>query len=161
VNSLPHIASIVEQGNEIGAELGDIGCSVCQMIVTWAQSQLTNNRSADDIKDYLDKVKFGGVPTIFKITIIKDNQRLHFEEHTKKLPTINIVSNEASYNKYSVKRSFLLTDVFLMLLQMCERLPNPSGAAAVDCATIMKMPTVTFRIGGKSFDLAPEEVCEI
>ncbi|CAH8323493.1 unnamed protein product [Eruca vesicaria subsp. sativa] len=40
---------------------------------------------------------------------------------------------------------------------MCERMPSPNGESAVDCSQLSKMPTVSFTIGGKVFDLAPEE----
>jgi len=32
------------------------------------------------------------------------------------------------------------------------------GQSAVDCGQLSSMPTVSFTIGGKIFDLAPEEV---
>ncbi|KAG2262277.1 hypothetical protein Bca4012_013080 [Brassica carinata] len=40
---------------------------------------------------------------------------------------------------------------------ICERMPSPNGESAVDCSQLSKMPTVSFTIGGKIFDLAPEE----
>ncbi|XVF81635.1 hypothetical protein PTKIN_Ptkin15bG0171000 [Pterospermum kingtungense] len=40
---------------------------------------------------------------------------------------------------------------------LCERLPSPNGESAVDCKSLSSMPTVSFTIGGKVFDLAPEE----
>ena len=40
---------------------------------------------------------------------------------------------------------------------LCDKMPNPLGQSAVDCAKISSMPTVSFTIGGKKFDLAPEE----
>ncbi|XP_010418214.1 PREDICTED: aspartic proteinase A2 isoform X3 [Camelina sativa] len=41
--------------------------------------------------------------------------------------------------------------------EICERMPNPNGESAVDCSKLSTMPTVSFTIGGKVFDLAPEE----
>ncbi|KAG6416480.1 hypothetical protein SASPL_123910 [Salvia splendens] len=41
--------------------------------------------------------------------------------------------------------------------ELCERLPSPMGQSAVDCASISSMPTVSFTIGGKVFDLSPDE----
>ncbi|THG15443.1 hypothetical protein TEA_028427 [Camellia sinensis var. sinensis] len=40
--------------------------------------------------------------------------------------------------------------------ELCERLPSPMGESAVDCASISSMPTVSFTIGSKVFDLPPE-----
>ncbi|KAK6124517.1 hypothetical protein DH2020_041726 [Rehmannia glutinosa] len=41
--------------------------------------------------------------------------------------------------------------------ELCERLPSPMGQSAVDCGSISSMPTVSFSIGGKVFDLSPHE----
>uniref|UniRef100_A0A3Q7F5Y3 Aspartic proteinase n=1 Tax=Solanum lycopersicum TaxID=4081 RepID=A0A3Q7F5Y3_SOLLC len=41
--------------------------------------------------------------------------------------------------------------------ELCERLPSPMGQSAVDCGKLSGMPSVSFTIGGKKFDLAPEE----
>lgn len=55
---------------------------------------------------------------------------------------------------FSLKR--MLTD-----WQLCERLPSPLGESAVDCGKLSSMPKVSFTIGGKVFDLSPNEVCFI
>ncbi|KNA19643.1 hypothetical protein SOVF_059660 [Spinacia oleracea] len=41
--------------------------------------------------------------------------------------------------------------------QLCERLPSPMGESAVDCSRLSTMPSVSFTIAGKTFDLGPEE----
>ncbi|PIA28383.1 hypothetical protein AQUCO_07000011v1 [Aquilegia coerulea] len=41
--------------------------------------------------------------------------------------------------------------------ELCDRLPSPNGQSAVDCGSLSTMPQVSFTIGGKQFDLAPEE----
>ncbi|XP_059286072.1 aspartic proteinase [Lycium ferocissimum] len=41
--------------------------------------------------------------------------------------------------------------------ELCERLPSPMGQSAVDCGKLSGMPCVSFTIGGKTFDLSPEE----
>ncbi|GAB4830832.1 hypothetical protein Ancab_004860 [Ancistrocladus abbreviatus] len=41
--------------------------------------------------------------------------------------------------------------------ELCDRLPSPMGQSAVDCASISSMPSVSLTIGGKVFDLRPEE----
>ncbi|OMO88965.1 Peptidase A1 [Corchorus olitorius] len=40
---------------------------------------------------------------------------------------------------------------------LCERLPSPNGESVVDCSSLSSLPIVSFTIGGKVFDLAPEE----
>ncbi|XVE51078.1 hypothetical protein DITRI_Ditri02bG0009700 [Diplodiscus trichospermus] len=41
--------------------------------------------------------------------------------------------------------------------ELCDRMPSPMGESAVDCGRLSSMPTVSFTIGGKVFDLDPEE----
>lgn len=41
--------------------------------------------------------------------------------------------------------------------QLCERLPSPMGESAVDCSAISSMPSVSFTIGGRTFDLTAEQ----
>ncbi|XP_039071350.1 aspartic proteinase-like [Hibiscus syriacus] len=41
--------------------------------------------------------------------------------------------------------------------KLCDTLPNPTTQLAVDCAKIPTMPTVSFVIGNKSFDLGPQQ----
>ncbi|KAJ8764619.1 hypothetical protein K2173_006701 [Erythroxylum novogranatense] len=41
--------------------------------------------------------------------------------------------------------------------ELCERLPSPNGESAVDCSSLSSMPSVSFTIGGKVFDLTPEQ----
>ncbi|CAN1243022.1 Aspartic proteinase A1 [Linum perenne] len=41
--------------------------------------------------------------------------------------------------------------------ELCDRLPSPMGESSVDCASLSTMPNVSFRVGGKVFDLAPEQ----
>lgn len=41
--------------------------------------------------------------------------------------------------------------------QLCEKLPSPGGESTVECSRISSMPTIAFTIGGKTFDLSPEQ----
>ncbi|XP_042520313.1 aspartic proteinase-like [Macadamia integrifolia] len=41
--------------------------------------------------------------------------------------------------------------------ELCERLPSPMGESAVDCDQLSSMPPVSFTIGGKTFNLTPEQ----
>uniref|UniRef100_A0A1S3B267 Uncharacterized protein n=1 Tax=Cucumis melo TaxID=3656 RepID=A0A1S3B267_CUCME len=41
--------------------------------------------------------------------------------------------------------------------ELCDRMPSPMGQSAVDCGKLSSMPSVSFTIGDKVFDLAPEE----
>ncbi|KAG5222528.1 cyprosin [Salix suchowensis] len=37
--------------------------------------------------------------------------------------------------------------------ELCDRLPSPNGESAVDCSSLSSMPSVSFEIGGKLFEL--------
>ncbi|KAK1439819.1 hypothetical protein QVD17_05641 [Tagetes erecta] len=41
--------------------------------------------------------------------------------------------------------------------QLCDRLPSPMGETGVDCNSLASMPTVAFIIGGRTFELSPEQ----
>ena len=41
--------------------------------------------------------------------------------------------------------------------ELCDRLPSPNGQSTVDCNALSSMPSVSFTIGGKTFDLTPEQ----
>ncbi|KAG8634338.1 aspartic proteinase [Manihot esculenta] len=41
--------------------------------------------------------------------------------------------------------------------ELCDRIPNPLGQSAVDCGSLSSMPTVSFTIGGRMFELTPPE----
>ncbi|GFZ06342.1 aspartic proteinase A1 [Actinidia rufa] len=42
--------------------------------------------------------------------------------------------------------------------ELCDRIPSPMGESAVDCGSLASMPTVSFTVGGKVFELSPNEV---
>jgi len=44
------------------------------------------------------------------------------------------------------------------MLQLCDKMPSPMGESSVDCEDISSLPVISFTIGGRTFDLAPEEV---
>ncbi|CAJ1941389.1 unnamed protein product [Sphenostylis stenocarpa] len=41
--------------------------------------------------------------------------------------------------------------------QLCDKMPSPMGQSSVDCGNISSLPVVSFTIGGRTFDLRPEE----
>ncbi|KAL5981698.1 AP4A phosphorylase [Asimina triloba] len=41
--------------------------------------------------------------------------------------------------------------------ELCERLPSPMGESIVDCNSVSSMPTVSFNIGNKIFDLTADQ----
>ncbi|XP_078174283.1 cyprosin-like [Carex rostrata] len=73
----------------------DAMCTYCELAVTWMENQISQNKSVEQIINYVDK--------------------------------------------------------------LCERLPSPMGESAVDCDSVSSMPNVSFTIGGKNFELTPEQ----
>jgi hypothetical protein len=47
------------------------------------------------------------------------------------------------------------------MLQLCDKMPSPTGESAVDCGDISSLPVISFTIGGRTFDLAPEKRYDI
>ncbi|XP_065877473.1 aspartic proteinase A1-like [Euphorbia lathyris] len=41
--------------------------------------------------------------------------------------------------------------------ELCDKLPSPMGESGVDCGSVSSMPNVAFTIGGKVFNLTPQE----
>ncbi|GFY94627.1 aspartic proteinase A1 [Actinidia rufa] len=65
------------------------------------------------------------------------------------------VSSNIKQNQLKQKNT--KDQVFDYVNQLCESLPSPMGESAIDCNSMSKMPTVTFRIGSKDFSLTPEQ----
>ncbi|KAJ4831927.1 AP4A phosphorylase [Turnera subulata] len=45
--------------------------------------------------------------------------------------------------------------------ELCNRLPSPNGESAVECSRISSLPSVAFTIGGRVFNLAPEQTYNV
>nr|KJB13722.1 hypothetical protein B456_002G091100 [Gossypium raimondii] len=41
--------------------------------------------------------------------------------------------------------------------ELCDRLPSPMGESSIDCKSLSSMPSVSFTIAGKLFELRPEQ----
>lgn len=62
------------------------------------------------------------------------------------------------YNAIFASAVVCLFNFFISCFQLCERLPSPMGESSVDCAAIPSMPSVSFTIGDRIFELQPEQV---
>ncbi|KAD6454173.1 hypothetical protein E3N88_08879 [Mikania micrantha] len=56
-----------------------------------------------------------------------------------------------------IKRNQTETDIINYVNELCDRLPSPMGESAVECGSLSSMPNIAFSIGGKSFELTPEQ----
>ncbi|KAL5583634.1 hypothetical protein UlMin_016076 [Ulmus minor] len=56
-----------------------------------------------------------------------------------------------------LKRNQTQDQVLNYVNELCERLPSPMGESAVDCGSLSTLPHVSFTIGGRKFELTPEQ----
>ncbi|XP_004507671.1 aspartic proteinase-like [Cicer arietinum] len=60
------------------------------------------------------------------------------------------MQNQLSQNKTQ-------DQILTYINNLCDKMPSPMGESSVDCEDISSLPVVSFTIGGRTFDLAPEE----
>ncbi|KAE8650121.1 aspartic proteinase A1 [Cucumis sativus] len=90
------IESVVDNTTQKSSNgLRDVMCNACEMAVVWAQSQLKEEKTQDQILNYIDG--------------------------------------------------------------LCEKLPSPMGESVIDCDSLSTLPSISFTIGGKVFELKPEQ----
>ncbi|CAI9101387.1 OLC1v1038697C1 [Oldenlandia corymbosa var. corymbosa] len=41
--------------------------------------------------------------------------------------------------------------------QLCDSIPSPRGESVVDCSSLSSLPTISFTIGGRAFELTPQQ----
>ncbi|KAL5066323.1 hypothetical protein RYX36_028060 [Vicia faba] len=56
-----------------------------------------------------------------------------------------------------LKQNKTQDQIITYINNLCDKMPSPMGESAVDCENISSLPVVSFTIGGRTFDLAPEE----
>lgn len=56
-----------------------------------------------------------------------------------------------------IKRNETKDNIINYVNELCDRLPSPNGEAAVKCSSLSSMPKISFTIGGKNFELTPEQ----
>ncbi|KAJ9551678.1 hypothetical protein OSB04_015723 [Centaurea solstitialis] len=56
-----------------------------------------------------------------------------------------------------IKRNVTEDNIINYVNELCDRLPSPMGESAVDCNDLSSMPNIAFTIGGKVFELRPEQ----
>ncbi|WOK95651.1 aspartic proteinase oryzasin-1-like [Canna indica] len=59
--------------------------------------------------------------------------------------------------KSQLRRNHTEESMLNYVNELCERLPSPMGESSVDCGAVASMPTVSFTIGDKIFELKPEQ----
>ncbi|KAL0399836.1 UNVERIFIED_CONTAM: Aspartic proteinase A1 [Sesamum radiatum] len=80
----------------------------------------------------------------------KDSYGLHDEMCTACQMAVVWMQNQ-------LRRNVTEEKILDYINELCDRLPSPMGESAVDCSALSSMPNVSITIGGKSFDLTPEQ----
>ncbi|CAL5345656.1 unnamed protein product [Camellia sinensis] len=92
----------------------------------------------------------------------------HFNRHNQRryalkldcAASMELMVSESVVDEKNGGRSAGLRDAMCSACEMtvlCDQLPSPMGESAVDCENLSSMPSVSFTIGGKVFDLSPDE----
>nr|AGE15495.1 preprosilpepsin 2 [Silybum marianum] len=56
-----------------------------------------------------------------------------------------------------IKRNEIEDNIINYVTELCDHLPSSSGESVVDCNSLSSMPNTAFTIGGKIFELTPEQ----
>lgn len=56
-----------------------------------------------------------------------------------------------------IKQNQTLDYILNYVNELCNRMPNPMGESSVDCGSVSTLPTISFTIGGKVFELTAQE----
>ncbi|PWA72107.1 aspartic proteinase A1 [Artemisia annua] len=56
-----------------------------------------------------------------------------------------------------IKRNETEDNIINYVNELCDRIPSPMGESAVECNSLSSLPTIAFTIGGKTFELTPEQ----
>lgn len=89
------------------------------------------------------------------------NQLMENQTQDRILDYANQVTCDRQMFKNFVIALFQMLIFHLILLQLCDRVPNPMGESSVDCGSLSSMPAISFTIGDKAFELTPEDVLPI
>nr|GFC24230.1 aspartic proteinase A1 [Tanacetum cinerariifolium] len=56
-----------------------------------------------------------------------------------------------------IKRNETEDNIINYVNELCDRIPSPMGESAVECNSLSSLPVIAFTIGGKTFELTPEQ----
>lgn len=56
-----------------------------------------------------------------------------------------------------IKKNQTEDNIINYVNELCDKLPSPMGESAVECGALSSMPNIAFTIGGKTFELTPEQ----
>ncbi|KAJ0795739.1 putative phytepsin [Helianthus annuus] len=57
-----------------------------------------------------------------------------------------------------LKRNQTEDSIINYVNELCDRIPSTMGESTADCHSLSNMPNIAFTIGGKTFELTPEQL---
>ncbi|XP_022867275.1 cyprosin-like isoform X1 [Olea europaea var. sylvestris] len=146
INHAIGASGVVSQ--ECKSVVAQYGKTILEMLLSEAASQKICSRiglcSSDGTHD---------ISLLIESVVDKNNKkvhRMHDEMCTACEMAVVWMQNQLRRNQTEEK-------IMDYINELCDRLPSPMGESAVDCNSLSSMPNVTFTIGGKLFDLVPEQ----
>ncbi|CAA0817935.1 Aspartic proteinase A1 [Striga hermonthica] len=88
-----------------------------------------------------------------EMVVDKDNK----EKSVGDNPLCSACEMAVVWMKNQLKNEGVKDKVLDYVNKLCESIPSPGGESIIDCNAISNMPNVTFTIGGKAYDLSPEQ----
>lgn len=161
-------AAIVAQINEAIGATGVVSAQCQQLVHDYASTII------DLIESKVDPVKICAVLGLCSTSTEKNSQDFEGE---LKLPSEKRIGENLSTdgNKVGADPKCYLCETLIVWIEtqlaqnktlnqiidqlnsLCQHLPSPAGESTVVCSSLEKMPNVSFVIGGRSFDLTPEQ----
>ncbi|KAK4437370.1 Aspartic proteinase A1 [Sesamum alatum] len=94
------------------------------------------------------------VSMIIESVVDKDSNKKSYGLHDEMCTACQMA---VVWMQNQLKRNETEEKILDYINELCDRIPSPMGESAVDCSVLSSMPNVSFTIGGKSFDLTPEQ----
>ncbi|KAG5054018.1 hypothetical protein JHK85_006528 [Glycine max] len=89
-------------------------------------------------------------------SVVDENERKSSgDHHGAACPTCEMA---IVWMQNQLSRNQTQDQILSYINQLCDKMPSPMGESAVDCGNISSLPVVSFTIGGRTFELSPEEL---
>uniref|UniRef100_A0A7C8ZJU8 Peptidase A1 domain-containing protein n=1 Tax=Opuntia streptacantha TaxID=393608 RepID=A0A7C8ZJU8_OPUST len=126
------------------------GPTIIELLVSEASPKRVCSQIGVCTFDGTHAVSMGIEPVINKENSRKSSDGLHDGMCSACEMTVVWIQNQ-------LKQNMTKDRIISYVNELCNRLPSPMGQSSVDCDRITSMPPVSFTIGGKNFELSPEE----
>ncbi|XP_038694076.1 aspartic proteinase-like [Tripterygium wilfordii] len=148
INHAIGASGVVSQ--ECKAVVAQYGKTILEMLVVETQPQKICSQIGFCAFDGTQGVSMGIESMVDKKNLDKSSDGLHDAMCSACEMAVVWMQNQ-------LRRNQTEEQILNYVNQLCDRIPSPNGESAVECSELSSMPNVSFTIGGKVFDLAPEE----